>query len=252
VGQVAVASLLALPIFIVGGFGFRLVALPGLWRALRRPAGEAPIWVLLAWTAMAAFAQSEFIVSVPYHETTQIHQFALFMLAPFVGRSLAAWPARRTRILLSAPVIAVAVPSPLHYVHRKWNDAQRPFADVSHEERMLAEVLRRTDPDSTTILHGRPSRGTFVGILAERRSVLAWADYVRGAEDRRQDVDAFFASADMRASDARAILARLGPTHVVEYLGRDRINGEVLGQLSPLFRTRQLALYAVPEALRHP
>jgi hypothetical protein len=230
--------------------GFRLVGLPALWRALRHPWGQDPIWALLGWTIVAALAAASFIVSVPYHETTQIHQFALFLLAVFAGHQVAAIRLRPIRLAAAALTIGLAVPSTAHYVERKWHADTPPFADITHDERSVAALLGRTHPEETLVLHNRPTRPTLIGVLAERRSVLAWADYVRNSRERREAVDRFLGSAGTTATESAAILREHEPTHVIEYPQRDHIHPEIRAQLQPVFSSPSIVLYRVPIHLR--
>jgi hypothetical protein len=248
--QTSAAALLALPVFLLGTIGPRVVGLPALWQCLRRPANHDPIWRLLAWTLIAAFIASSIIVSVPYHESQQIHQFALFVLALFAAKGLANWTNRRTRMAVTSIVLACSVPGTLQYVHRKWVDRENVTAAASRSEVGLAEYLAATDPDRTVILHDRPNDPTLLGILAERRSVLSWAGYVRNSDARRADVDAFFAGAAPDA--AMRILRKYRPTHVVDYEGRDRIDPIVLGELEFVLRNGSVMLYRVPQQLLGP
>jgi hypothetical protein len=238
--------MLAAPVFLVGSLGYRLAGLPALWRRLRRPAPDAAIWSVLAWTVVAAFAASTFIVSVPYHETTQIHQLDLFLLAIFTGHMLASVMRPRRRMLAVAVTLALAVPSTVHYIARKWNDRQHPNASVSSQERSAAAYLRGTDPERTVLMHDLPDNPTLLGLLAERRSLLSWADYVRGSEARADDVRYFFTSARRSPDKALAILQRNHPTHVIEYKDRDQIHPEVLSRLQLVFSDREIAIYLVP------
>jgi hypothetical protein len=242
--QIGVASLLAAPLFLAGSLGYRLVGLTSLWRCLRRPAAEPFIWRVLAWTVLAAFGASTFIVSVPYHEITQVHQFVLFMMTMFAGRSLASLKHSRVRWAATAVVIAIAVPCTVQYLHRKWTDSSRPLAQATPGDVSVASLLRNEPPERTVILHSQPNEPALVGILAERRSVLAWAGYVRGSNQRRAEVDAFFASPDYAA--AEALVRAYRPTHVIETEGRDRMNPELRALLDFVSRADGVALYRVP------
>jgi hypothetical protein len=245
--QTGLAAVLAAPAFLAATLGFRLVGLPAFWGCLRRPGQHDPVWRLVAWMAVAALVAATVLVSVPYHESTQIHQFALFLLTLFAAKGL--WSLRNSRVRSIATVLAVAVaiPSTIQYLHRKWHDRERPLAEVTQAEVTLASLLRGTDPNVTVVLHDRPNDPALVGILAERRSVLAWAGYVRGNETRRDDVDAFFGSPD--TARALTILRAYRPTHVIEYVSRDRINPEVRDQLEFVFRRGDVTLYRVPDRL---
>ena len=198
---------------------------------------------------MTALLTSTFIVSVPYHETVQIHQLALFLMAVFASQGVMAVRNPRARVAAAIIAIALAVPSTWQYLHRKWNDGERPpMAVASQGEQAVATLLRGADPEHTVLLHDRPNDPTLVGILSERRSVLAWAGYVRGSDERRGDVEAFFASPD--AARATEILHKYHATHVVEYLDRDHINPQVRDQLQLASRDGNVALYRVPEQLQ--
>jgi hypothetical protein len=248
--QTSAAALLALPLFLLGTIGPRVVGLPALWHCLRRPAEHDPLWRLLAWTLISAFVASSVIVSVPYHESQQIHQFALFVLALFAAKGLAHWTNRRIRIALTIIVLTCSIPGTLQYVHRKWVDRQNVTAEASRSEIALAGYLAATNPDRTSILHDRPNDPTLLGILAERRSVLSWAGYVRNSDPRRADVEAFFAGA--APDTAMRILRKYRPTHVVDYEGRDRIDPIVLGELEFVLRNGNVTLYRVPPQLLGP
>jgi len=141
-------------------------------------------------------------------------------------------------------LIAVAVPSTGHYLRRTWTDHRRPYAQITRTELPIVALLRKSDPERTVVLHNRPRRSTLVRILAERRSLLAWSNYARGSDQRRMDVEAFFASASGSAAQASDVLQRYRPTHVLEYRKVDRIHPEVRARLQLLFQNADVALYA--------
>jgi hypothetical protein len=252
------AALLALPVFLLGTLGSRAVGLPSFWRALRQPSQHDPTWPLLAWTVVTAFLASSFIVSVPYHESQQIHQFAMFLFALFAAQSLFDRPTRSSggrsprpsgrRILLIGAVILMAVPGPLQYLHRKWTDREHVIATASRDELAVVQRLQAAKPEETIVLHDRPNDPTLLGVLAERRSVLAWAGYVRGSEARRADIEAFFGGAD--TTSAVEMLRRYRPTHIVVYRDRDRVDPTVIEALELVMRSGAVELYRVPERLR--
>ncbi len=244
--QMGMASLMAAPLFLIGSFGYRLVGVRALWASLGR-SSEPLIWRVLAWTIVAALGASTLIVSVPYHEITQVHQFVLFLMTMFVGKSLASWTSARVRSVVTATVIAIAIPCTVVFLHRKWTDGTRPLATAARGDLAVASFLRGTDPARTVLLHSRPNDPALVAILAERRSVIAWAGYVRGSEKRRADAEAFFADPDQPT--AEAVLREYRPTHVIEYESRDRLNPDVRGRLDFVLRNSGVVLYRVPEQL---
>ena len=247
--QSGAAGVLATPLFLASTLGFRMIGLLAFWSCLRHPSRHEPIWRVLAWTIVILWLTSTFIVSVPYHETVQVHQLALFLMAIFASQGVMDLRHPRARVAAAIIALAFAVPSTVQYLHRKWDDPSRPPMAVTEPgEQSVAALLRDTDPERTILLHDRPNDPTLLGILSERRSVLAWAGYVRGHEERQGDVEAFFASPDTaRASD---ILRKYHPTHVVEYLDRDHINPQVRDQLQLVLRKGNVALYRVPETLQ--
>ena len=82
--QEGLAGVLATPLFLVGTIGFRFIGLPSFWRSLWNRGRPEPVLSVLAWSIVAASA-STFMVSVPSHETVQIHQLALFLMAVFAS-----------------------------------------------------------------------------------------------------------------------------------------------------------------------
>ncbi len=245
--QAGLAAALALPLFLAGTLGSRIVGVAVFWRGIRGRAPDEPVWPLLAWTALAAFLASSFIVSVPYHESQQIHQFALFLFAPFAAQALDGWRKGRARPVAAVVVVALAVPGTLQYLHRKWTDTAHVIARASPGEITTASVLRGTAPERTILLHDHPNDPSLVGILSERRSVLGWAGYVRGNQPRQDDIDRFFQSDD--AATAFDVLRTYRPTHVLEYASRDRLADEVRDRLELVSRVGEVTLYRVPEPL---
>ena len=242
--QLVILGIIGTPLFLIGGLGFRLYGMPAVWRALVHPSRERPIVRVLAWSVVGALIVPFFVTSVPYHETMQIHQFGLFLLAIFVACTLAprmsTWQGRVTALA----IFALAVPSTWHFIERKVTDAARPFATAGPSERAVAGALRRADPDTTLVLHSDPSDASLINILSGRRSVLAWSRYVRDSDVRRREVDRFF-QARLDATEALAILDRYRPTHVIEDRTRDRLHPALQSRLRMIFQTPQMALYAV-------
>jgi len=244
--QPALGGALAFPVFFVGALGPLLVALPGLWRALRYPQPD-PMWRMLAWSVVGAIVAPVIVASTPYHETMQIHQFAIYLLPAFVGRALVGLTRPWVRAGVIVAVFVVSWPSMGHFVYRKWTDTNRPFASVSADEAALASVLRRLDPDGTRVLHRDPSQPNLVMILGERRSVLSWSRYERNVTAERLLIEAFF-GAGTTGDQARDTLAQFTPTHVIEYRGRDDIPEAVMPRLRLVFESREVRLWAVRPA----
>src|SRR5205807_3274882 len=116
-----------------------------------------------------------------------------------------------------AVAIAVALPSSIHYLARKWTDEQRqPRAALSTGDIKVAEYLRKkSDPETTVVLHDRPLSPSLMTIVSERRIVLGWD--VRysavGGEDRLRDVNRFFSSSTGNPDAALEVLRRYHVTH---------------------------------------
>jgi hypothetical protein len=247
--KVRIAALMAEPVFLFGTLGFRLAGLPSFWSSLWRPSRNDVVWRVLAWAVLTAVALSSFVVSVPYHETVQIHQLALFLMAPFAARGVMAISAGWKRNVAATVVLTLAVPCTVQYLARRWHDRDRPaMAQVDADEQAIANYLLTTDPEHTVVLHDRPNDPSLVGILGERPSVLAWAGYVRGSDERRNDVESFFGSPDTDA--AVRTLRTYKPTHVIEYLDRDHVNPDVQRHLQLALKQGHVAIYSVPDSLR--
>lgn len=251
--QIVFVGLLGMVLFLIGGLGFRLAGLPGVVRILWRPCQQRPVWRMLAWTIVAAVVPP-FVISIApnSYETMHFHQLTLFLLPIFVARAVMSSPSNARRVAAAALIIAVSLPSTVHYVHRKWRDGERPHTEFLAQEARVAELLRQYDPDRTVFLHNQPRRASLVAVVSERRSVLAWGGYVRNSRVRERDINRFYRSADSTDAEALTVLHTYQPTHVVAYPATDRIHPAVLGRLRVVFRSPDVVLYEVPDALRTP
>lgn len=239
--SVAAANVL----FFVGGFGARLLGLSGVCRSLRRGDDRA-VWQVIAWTVIAGVVIPLVIVTEPYHQTFHTAHTSLFLLWIFAAREIFRWTrgSSWTRVLLVAVVLAVAVPSTVHFLRLKWT-GQR-FGAINHDSLTIAQELRKLDFDRTVFLQRYPQGPSFVSILAERRTVLAWSHYARGSEPLAEEIDAFYRSAKGDPAAAWRTLQQRRVTHVVETIGLDRVHPDVVCRLRLLRATSTLNLYEVP------
>jgi hypothetical protein len=232
------------------------VGAPGVWRAIRGrdPAGpDAAAWRLLGWGVVAGIAIPCVVATEPYVDTLQFHLTGLYLLWIFAAAALVAFARahRRLGALAIAAAIAVALPSSIHYLARKWNDSERPpRVTLTRNETAIAEHLRQYDPETTVILHDRPLAPSLTTIVAGRRIVLGWD--VRysavGGEERLADVNAFFGSSRGDPEAAFEILRRYHVTHLI-VRAEDSVHPLVLARLKPLLTFPDVTLYGVPPAV---
>jgi hypothetical protein len=251
--QTAMFLLLATIVFLVVGMGIRLAAVPGMWRAIRRTDGpDATSWRLLAWVAVAGVAVPFVLATEPYVDTPQFYLTGLYVMWIFVAVAFAAHARAHPRLgrLVVALAIAVALPSSIRYLARKWNDPERPpRASMTRGEVTIAEYLRKTsDPETTVVLHDRPLSPSLMTIVSERRIVLGWdVTYSAvGGQDRLRDVNAFYTSAAGDADAAFEMLRRYRVTHVIVKQPGDQVHPDLLARLRPLLEFPGITLYAVP------
>lgn len=243
--------LLATTVFLIVGIGVRWVGAPGVWRAIRGQGGpDAAAWRLLGWGVVAGIAIPCVVATEPYVDTLQFHLTGLYLLWIFAAVGLTSVARAHPKIgaLAIAGVVAAALPSSIHYLARKWTDAERPpRAALTRDEVAVAEYLRTSDPESTVILHDRPLAPSLTTIVAARRIVLGWD--VRysavGGEERLRDVNAFFDSSRGNPDAAVDTLRRYHVTHVI-VRAQDRVHQSVLARLKPLVALPEVTLYAVP------
>jgi hypothetical protein len=248
--QVALVGLASTPLFLIGGLGVRIGALPGVIACLWRPLQHSPVWRMLAWTIVAAMVPPFLVSTAPDpNETVQFHQFALFLLPIFLAQRVMRLPRPTSRAIAGCLVVALAVPSTVHYVHRKWQDGQRPMITLSADEMRAAAFLRHLDPDSVVLLHHQPRSANLLVIVSERRSVLAWGSYVRGRGSRVRDIVRFYRSARLTEEFALAVLDKYRPTHVLVYPATDHVHPKLLARLRPVFGSPEVMLYEVPGEL---
>ena len=246
--------LLATIVFLAGGMGVRWIGVPAVWRAIRWPEGQqAASWRLLAWVVVAGIAIPFVIATDPYVDTLQFYLTGLYVLWIFTAAALVGLLRTRPAIggLAVALVLALSLPSSLHYLAWKWTEATRPArASLSPGELAISEYLRSTDPERTVILHDRPLSPSLVAVVSERRIVLGWdVKYSAvGGEDRLRDVEAFFNSVATDGAAAMETLRRYHVTHVIVRDHDDRVHPDVLARLTLVVRFPDVTLYAVPGA----
>ena len=251
-----VLLLMATVVFLAVGIGIRWLGAPGVWRAIRGGAGSdtagAAAWRLLGWGVVAGIAIPFVIATEPYVDTLQFYLTGLYLMWIFTAVALMAFARAHPRIggFAIAAAIAFTLPASLHYLARKWTDAERPpKASLSRAEVTIANYLRACDPEQTVILHDRPLSPSLMTIVAARRIVLGWD--VRysavGGQDRLRDVNAFYASADGNPVAALETLRRYHVTHVIVREQADRVHPDVLARLNPVMRFPDVTLYSVPQ-----
>ena len=237
---------IATVVFFIGGLGVRLMGVPGVIRAAWPGSTDPPTVRLTAWIILAAAAIPFVIVTRPYHQTVHFYMTTLFLMWLFVARALFARVTRPLpRAIAAAVVIALAAPTSIHFVQRKWRDRERPSASASRGEMTVARYLAGLDSYDTVLLHDRPGDPSLISILSGRHTVLAWSRYVRNIEERQRDIEHFFRSAEGDANAAWATLGKYGVTHVIERPGRDAIHADVLQRLHLVMSFEDVRLYGV-------
>jgi hypothetical protein len=277
--QTPIALALATGLFFLVGLGIRWLALPGLWRSLRGSdplAGSIPNpamagaqnpsrrlpkrigsdmlpWRVLAWSAVAGVIIPFVLVTDPYVDTLNFYQCGLYLLWIFTGVALTSFMSRHrlTGVVAVAIAVAVSVPSSLHFLDMKWHERERPVvASLTSGEAVIADYLRTTDPETTVILHDRPTAPSLIAVVSERRVVLGWSRqyYAVGSADRSRDVNDFFGSMGLNPIETFEVLRRYNVTHVVVETARDHVHPDVISRLQPVLHADSATLYAVPPA----
>jgi hypothetical protein len=251
-------------LFLAAGIGVRWLSAPAIWRALRGSAltgsdpmtkgvaGSDPMWRLLAWTTVAGVAIPFVLVTEPYNDTLQFYQVGLYVAWIFTAATLTHFAARKpvAGIAAIALVIALALPSSLHYLERRWTDGTRPaLVGLTRTEIAIITHLRGLDPDATVVLNDRPLDPSLLAVLSERRVVLAWGRYAVGSAERLREVEAFY-SGSRAVPDLLDILLKHHVTHVVVHTGRDRVHPEVLARLKLVMGDEEVQLYEVPVGMK--
>jgi hypothetical protein len=256
--------LMATVVFLAVGIGIRWFGAPGVWRAIRpstrstepgsraSSAADLAAWRLLGWGVVAGIVIPFVIATEPYVDTLQFYLVGLYLMWIFTAAALIGFARAHRRIggLAVAAAIALSLPSSLHYLARKWTDAERPpKASLSPAEVTIANYLRTCNPEQTVILHDRPLSPSLMTIVAARRIVLGWD--VRysavGGQDRLREVNAFYASAGGSPGAALETLRRYHVTHVIVREQADHVHPDVLARLNPVMRFPDVTLYSVPQ-----
>jgi hypothetical protein len=243
-------------VFLLVGTGIRWFGAPGVWRAVRGQVdADAAAWRVLGWCVIAGLGIPFVLTTQPYVDTINFYLTGLYVMWIFTAAALVRFAQRHGTAGRAAVAVAVlaTLPSSVHFLARKWNDGGRPpRASLSHGELTVAQYLKTTDPETTVLLHDRPLAPSLMTVISERRIVLGWD--VRysavGAEDRLDDVNAFYASADGEPGVALEILRRYRVTHVLVRREGNRVHPAVLERLTLLMRAGDVSLYGVPEETR--
>jgi hypothetical protein len=232
-------------LFLAGGLGVRWLGVPRVLGAAAGRATTPSIWILMAWTVLAGVLVPFVLVTEPYQDSLQFYQAGLYVLWIFTAVAVIERTRPGRRLLASTVVVLLAVPSSMHYLLEKSHDGpNHPLIRMTQSELTAAAYLRELPVDSTVILHDRPQDPSGLAIVSERRVVLAWSRYVTGSDERRDDVDWFFHSADEPdPSRAFAILDRYHVTYVVDHPDRDRLHPAVLAALQPVMQMPGLVVY---------
>jgi len=241
--------LAATALFLAVGPGVRWIGASRIWEALRNaPQPDGSAWRLLAWVVVAGVAIPFVLATEPYNDTLQFYQTGLYVWWIFTAAALTS-VARSRRALGAVAIVltlVVSTPSSIHYLARKWTDNQRPpLATLMHNELAIADYLKTQDPDSTVILHNRPTAPSLMTVVSDRRVVLGWGrgQYAVGSAERSRDVDRFFASAKRNPDEVLETLTRYHITHVVVRADRDRVHPDVLAKLTPVMTFPDVTLY---------
>lgn len=242
--------------FLIGGMGPRLLGLAPWWRAA---IGRADMrgWTPVAWIAVIGVGLSFVITIAPFPNAIQTYMFALFMMWPFAVHAVwpPAAPTTTGRWAATMLLVCLSVPSTLHYV-RAAHDAATgaPITTIDEGDAKIVRYLRRTNADTTMMLHSNPVWPSLYVIEAERRTVLAWSSYVEGdgnpeVDALRAEVARFFGTPQSSGADDVTILKRFRVTHVIERMSTDRIHPNVVRRLRLVTGTPAVRLYEVPPDL---
>jgi hypothetical protein len=243
--QQGFAFALAVPVFLIGGVGVRLLGVGAVWRAITGN-HTATVWRLMAWSSVAGAAIPLAFVTEPYHQTFHPFHLGLFFLWIFTARTVVDWGRGqrwRTAVAVTA-VVLVAVPSTVHYLRLKWSDVE--FGFITNDTVKVGDFLRSQDPARTVFIARYPQGPSFLTLFSQRRTVLAWAQYVRDSAILQDEIEQFFQSAKFSPAAAWELLRYYHVTHVVETVDRDHIHEAVRCRLQPVFTTPTLRVLAVP------
>jgi hypothetical protein len=246
----------ATAIFLIGGVGTRWIGIVPLWRAA---IGAEPMrrWILLAWIIILGIGASFVVDVAPFPNSLQTYLFALFLLWPFAVYAI--WPpaARSSgmRWMATLALVGLSVPATAHYARAAHAASSgEPLTRFNAADLGIVRYLRRSDLESTMLLHSNPLWPSLYSIESERRVVLAWSSYVEG--NGNPDVDrlsaeiaAFFGSSTRMGANDLGFLRRYRVTHVIERLATDQVNPQILAQLRLVSGTPEVRLYEVPMAM---
>jgi hypothetical protein len=243
-------------VFLVGGLSIRLLGGAALVRAALGTDAMRD-WTPLAWIVIIGIGLSFAITIAPFPNSIQTYLFALYAMWPFAV--LVVWPAGAKasplRWGMTAAIVAASIPSTFHYAGAAHAAAAgAPITTLDDGDARIIRYLRRTDENTTLMLHSNPVWPSLYVIEAQRRAVLAWSSYVEG--DGNPEIDAlladiarFFGTADAAGADDLSLVRRFHVTHVIERVGRDRLHPHVVERLRLVTGTPDVRLYEVPAEL---
>jgi hypothetical protein len=197
---------IALPLFVMGTLGVRLLGLPRIVRALRAPSASRPILVFLAWFVVCGYALGLGLRVTPFDYPDDYNNSVWFVVESkllscvFVGVALGAWfrgwSPRRAAWVAALQVLALAAPGTWN-IFAKIGVSSAPVLATPDELRAAQYFAQQAAPGAVVLCDSHNLRRLLLG-EARMRVPLAPEFYptsfLRRArlEERQRDHEAFW------------------------------------------------------------
>jgi hypothetical protein len=250
------ALAVAVTLFVVGGLGGRIFGIRSIWRGAMgldvRPGVGS--WTVMAWVVLGACLTPFLMTVEPHPNGVQLYVPGLLFAWVFATDALVGRDnhVRGRWWAVIGLVFAVSALPLWHYAIQSADRSNRSPWVLGHtDDRLIAGILKGTNPGQVVILHDNPGDPSLMSVMAQRRVVIAWSDTVGWAdptesERRAEEVEAFFGGR-MNLDQAQALWRRYRITHVLVHPDRDHVDPAVLGYLQLAAAGAESRLYTVPE-----
>jgi hypothetical protein len=245
----------ALPLYLAGAFGARLVGLPSLLRSIARPPAAQPLRLCLAVFALSgpllsllfSVTPAGYDVRTSYNDAVWFFVQSKYVVWIFAVEVVLALSGARLRAWAAALLMAVSLPSTIEFLHHQATGGG--LLVLGAEERGLIDFFRGGEARCIALARPPIAQALLAMTPCEAPALTVFPMYAMPRselEARVQALEAFWSAWNAGRLDPGP-LATYGITHVVVDAEQDRAAAPP-GSAAETFRNRHYAVYRLAAA----